>query len=62
LAHVDLGHAIGIAGEAHFVARQFRQTGKISIPECWRNSAPVGQMVGEFFSLLALAIDVRFRG
>jgi hypothetical protein len=28
LAHVDLGHAIGIAGEAHFVRRQFRRAGQ----------------------------------
>ena len=27
LAHVDLGHAVGIAGETHFVACQFRQAG-----------------------------------
>jgi hypothetical protein len=24
-AHVDLGHVIGIAGEAHFIARQCHQ-------------------------------------
>jgi hypothetical protein len=24
-AHVDLGHAIGIAGKPHFLARQFRR-------------------------------------
>ena len=27
-AHVDLGRAVGIAGEAHFVTRQFRQAGQ----------------------------------
>jgi hypothetical protein len=27
-AYVDLGHAVGIAGEAHFLAREFRGSGQ----------------------------------
>jgi hypothetical protein len=28
IAHIDLGLAVQIAGEAHFIARQFRQVGE----------------------------------
>src|SRR5262249_50660150 len=33
-AHVDFGHAVGVAGEAHFVAREFHHTNQARAGLC----------------------------
>ena len=46
VAHIDHGYAVGVANEAHFVARQFRYLGqytrcnsKLKAPDCARSPA-----------------------